>query len=305
MAFVGKYERMTVERAYELGMISQIVDPPEQLRDEAQALAEKIARNSPAAMAATKKALWGALEHGPHRRLPRRRAAPRRMWGHPDQEEGPRAFAEKREPDWADARATDPLGEDTSRRERRRPARRRARARGRADDRRAVGHAVAGAPRRRRDQGRAPRRAANPVGRRRRSSPTPTAGASAPRSCATTSTSAASASTSAAGRRARRGARRSHATSSSRTSRPARSTRFGLDHATLAAAQPRLIYVSITGFGTTSLPTATSPYESWPAYASIAEAMSGIYEWGRATRTAARRQPRRRARRHRHAACSR
>jgi enoyl-CoA hydratase len=24
------------------------------------------------------------------------------VWGHPDQEEGPRAFAEKREPQWAD-----------------------------------------------------------------------------------------------------------------------------------------------------------------------------------------------------------
>ena len=45
-------------------MISQIVDPPERLRDEAQALAEKIAQNSPAAMRATKKALWGALELG-------------------------------------------------------------------------------------------------------------------------------------------------------------------------------------------------------------------------------------------------
>ena len=73
MAFVGRYERMSAERAYELGMISQIVDPPEQLRDEAQELAEKIARNSPAAMAATKRALWGALEIGPDRRLPGRR----------------------------------------------------------------------------------------------------------------------------------------------------------------------------------------------------------------------------------------
>jgi crotonobetainyl-CoA:carnitine CoA-transferase CaiB-like acyl-CoA transferase len=54
--------------------------------------------------------------------------------------------------------------------------------------------------------------------------------------------------------------------------------KFGLDHATLAARNPRLIYVSITGFGTTT----DSLYESWPAYASIAEAMSGIYEWGRA-----------------------
>ena len=64
MAFVGRYERMSAERAYELGMISQVVDPPERLREEAQALAETIARNSPAAMAATKRALWGALELG-------------------------------------------------------------------------------------------------------------------------------------------------------------------------------------------------------------------------------------------------
>ena len=37
---------------------------PSGLRDAAQELAEKIAKNSPAAMRATKQALWGALEHG-------------------------------------------------------------------------------------------------------------------------------------------------------------------------------------------------------------------------------------------------
>ena len=46
------------------GILSEVVDPPERLRDAAQELAEKIARNSPAAMAATKRALWGALELG-------------------------------------------------------------------------------------------------------------------------------------------------------------------------------------------------------------------------------------------------
>ena len=61
MALVGKYERMSAQRAYELGMVSQLV-PPEELREKAQELAEKIARNSPAAMAATKRTLWGALE---------------------------------------------------------------------------------------------------------------------------------------------------------------------------------------------------------------------------------------------------
>src|SRR6202041_3720208 len=64
MALVGRHERMSAERALALGMISQIVDPPERLREEAQALAEKIARNSPAAMAAPKRALWGPLVHG-------------------------------------------------------------------------------------------------------------------------------------------------------------------------------------------------------------------------------------------------
>jgi len=78
-------------------------DPPDDnaaLRRRAQALAETIARNSPAAMAASKRALWGALELGLSDAC---RAGGQElvgMWGHPDQEEGPRAFAEKREPNW-------------------------------------------------------------------------------------------------------------------------------------------------------------------------------------------------------------
>ena len=100
MALVGRYERMPAQRAYKLGMISQIVDPPDQLRAEAQALAEKIAKNSPAAMRATKRALWGALEMGLTDAC---RAGAKEligMWGHPDQTEGPKAFAEKREAKW-------------------------------------------------------------------------------------------------------------------------------------------------------------------------------------------------------------
>jgi enoyl-CoA hydratase/carnithine racemase len=100
MAFVGRHERMSAQRAYELGMISQVVDPPDQLRAEAQALAETIARNSPAAMAATKRALWGALEHGLTEACRRGARELVSLWGHPDQTEGPAAFAEKREPRW-------------------------------------------------------------------------------------------------------------------------------------------------------------------------------------------------------------
>jgi enoyl-CoA hydratase/carnithine racemase len=109
MALVGRYERMSAERAYELGMISEIVDPPERLRDRAQELAETIAQNSPAAMAATKRALWGALEHGLTDASRAGAAELTGMWGHPDQTEGPLAFAEKREARWQQLDAT---GED-------------------------------------------------------------------------------------------------------------------------------------------------------------------------------------------------
>ena len=100
MAFVGKYERMGAERALQLGMISEIVDPPERLRERAQELGETIARNSPAAMAATKKALSAALEHGLTDACKEGAKHLVSMWGHPDQDEGPKAFAEKRDPVW-------------------------------------------------------------------------------------------------------------------------------------------------------------------------------------------------------------
>lgn len=100
MALVGRHERMSAERAYELGMISEIVDPPERLHDAAQELAEKIAKNSPAAMAATKRALGHALEVGLTDACKAGAADLVSMWGHPDQNEGPKAFAEKREPQW-------------------------------------------------------------------------------------------------------------------------------------------------------------------------------------------------------------
>jgi enoyl-CoA hydratase len=64
MAFVGRYERLSAQRAYELGMVSQVVDPPECLRDEAQALAETVATNPPDALRAVKRAVWAALESG-------------------------------------------------------------------------------------------------------------------------------------------------------------------------------------------------------------------------------------------------
>jgi enoyl-CoA hydratase/carnithine racemase len=99
MALVGRHERISASRAYELGILSEVV-PPAELLDAAQRLAEKIARNSPAAMAHTKRALWGALELGLTDACMAGAQELVAMWGHPDQTEGPRAFAEKRDPQW-------------------------------------------------------------------------------------------------------------------------------------------------------------------------------------------------------------
>jgi enoyl-CoA hydratase/carnithine racemase len=81
-------------------MISQVVDPPSRLHEEVQSLAERIARNSPSAMAASKRALWNALEMGLTDACRAGAEQLTSMWGHPDQEEGPRAYVEKRPPRW-------------------------------------------------------------------------------------------------------------------------------------------------------------------------------------------------------------
>jgi len=62
MAFTGRHERMPASRAYELGIVSQVVDPPDRLRAVAQGLAEQIALSDPDTLASTKRALWKALE---------------------------------------------------------------------------------------------------------------------------------------------------------------------------------------------------------------------------------------------------
>jgi formyl-CoA transferase len=52
--------------------------------------------------------------------------------------------------------------------------------------------------------------------------------------------------------------------------------RLGLGWDDISAVAPRAVYLSVSGFGATG-----SPYDRWPAYAPIAEAMSGIYEFKR------------------------
>jgi len=65
MVLTGRHEAIDARRAYQLGMVSQVVDPPDDLRAAAQALAEEIARNDAASLAAVKRAMWASLEEGP------------------------------------------------------------------------------------------------------------------------------------------------------------------------------------------------------------------------------------------------
>ncbi|HEY3831661.1 MAG TPA: CaiB/BaiF CoA-transferase family protein [Acidimicrobiia bacterium] len=53
--------------------------------------------------------------------------------------------------------------------------------------------------------------------------------------------------------------------------------RLGLAYDDIVAVHPKVVYLSVSGFGN----TVPSRYDVWPAYAPIAEAMSGIYEYKR------------------------
>jgi len=50
--------------------------------------------------------------------------------------------------------------------------------------------------------------------------------------------------------------------------------RLGIGYEQMRAVKEDLVYLSISGFGS----TVESPYQDWPAFAPIVEAMSGIYE---------------------------
>jgi crotonobetainyl-CoA:carnitine CoA-transferase CaiB-like acyl-CoA transferase len=60
-------------------------------------------------------------------------------------------------------------------------------------------------------------------------------------------------------------------------SRAGAMAKLGLGYEDIRAVHPAGIYVSVSGFGN----TVATPYQDWPAFAPIVEAMSGIYEMKR------------------------
>jgi crotonobetainyl-CoA:carnitine CoA-transferase CaiB-like acyl-CoA transferase len=59
--------------------------------------------------------------------------------------------------------------------------------------------------------------------------------------------------------------------------RPGTMARLGLSYDDICRVHPSVVYASVSGFGNRG----DSPYRSWPAFASIVEAMSGVYEMNR------------------------
>lgn len=82
MTLSGKGERISAQRAYQLGIVSEVV-PDDALRAAAATLAAAIATNSPAAMRVTKKALWRSLEVGLTQARQEAAESIRQMHNHP------------------------------------------------------------------------------------------------------------------------------------------------------------------------------------------------------------------------------
>ena len=100
LALMTKQGRISAQRAFEIGLINEVV-PADQLQRRAREIALEITKLSPATVQASIKAMWTSLDVGLHAAND---VAYRYVLQHkltqPDYREGMVAFAEKREPRW-------------------------------------------------------------------------------------------------------------------------------------------------------------------------------------------------------------
>lgn len=90
---------ITAARAYEIGLVNRLAEP-EQLLGTAIGLATEIVENAPLSVLAGKETVQLATEMGRTAALRAARHAWERAYRSADAQEGPRAFAEKRKPEW-------------------------------------------------------------------------------------------------------------------------------------------------------------------------------------------------------------
>jgi enoyl-CoA hydratase/carnithine racemase len=90
---------ISAQRAYEIGFVNHVV-PAEQVMPKALTLAETIAANAPLTVAAAKEMVYLATDMGRTAGLEAARHLFEHVYSSEDAQEGPRAFAEKRKPQW-------------------------------------------------------------------------------------------------------------------------------------------------------------------------------------------------------------
>jgi enoyl-CoA hydratase len=90
-------DRIDARRAYEVGLVSRLVEPAALMRT-AEEMAQKIASNGPLAIRVTKDLAWRGLHEHPADMLRYYAAVTALIHETEDAKEGPRAFSEKRVP---------------------------------------------------------------------------------------------------------------------------------------------------------------------------------------------------------------
>jgi enoyl-CoA hydratase/carnithine racemase len=99
MAIMGRQERLSAARMYELGLITEVVEH-ETLGDRLKELAAMVNRNAPLAVRGTRLAIRKGLGIPLYEAELLAEAYRERVLHTEDSKEGPRAFMEKREPQW-------------------------------------------------------------------------------------------------------------------------------------------------------------------------------------------------------------
>jgi enoyl-CoA hydratase/carnithine racemase len=99
MALMGRHERMSAQRAYELGLVSEVV-PHDDLMVRAREIASIVNRNAPLAVRGTRLAIRKGLDLPMHEAEIMAEAFRERVVRTDDAKEGPQAFVEKRAPNW-------------------------------------------------------------------------------------------------------------------------------------------------------------------------------------------------------------
>jgi enoyl-CoA hydratase/carnithine racemase len=99
MALMGRHERLGAQRAYELGLISEVV-PHDDLERRAREIAALINRNAPLAVRGTRLAIRKGIDLPLHEAEILAEAFRERVVRTDDAKEGPAAFMAKRDPKW-------------------------------------------------------------------------------------------------------------------------------------------------------------------------------------------------------------